>query len=457
MLVQKLPRLFTLAATALFLTSAYSASAHATGIAPTIAAASQLDFDLPVQNFSLANGLRVYVVEDHSTPAFNMTLLYNVGSRHEVKGRTGFAHFFEHMMFEGTKNIPPWGHMAYVERVGGDSNAGTIFDFTLYYNNLPSHYLDLGLWLESERLRALAITDENFENQRKNVKEEKATGENQPYSKAIEDWLAEVWTGTGYDHPIIGSLEDLEAAETKDVQAFFNRYYAPNNAVLVIVGDVDFAEVKQKVEQNFGAIPQAESPPPPPADNLDRSKTIHKVVKDKLAQQPMYVLGWHSVGESHPDRPALDLLGNILLVGESARIPKVLQDQKKLAVFAGGAHFATLGTGLMFVQAIPTPNVPLADIQTVVVQEAEKIKKKGIAGKELQKAINIKTMETVETLATNQGRAQAIAQGALFFNDPKYVLTELKRYQTVTPKDIQRVAKQYLNENVLTLEIQPGN
>ena len=193
-------------------------------------------FDMPIQNFDLANGLRVFVVEDHSTPSFNMTLLYDVGSRDEVQGRTGFAHLFEHMMFEGSKNVPPMGHLTFVQRVGGNNNAGTSYDMTMYYNNLPSQYLELGLWLESDRLRSLEITDANFENQRKAVKEEKNMRmDNVPYSAAIQNWLSDAWKGTGYGHTVIGSLEDLEAAQTSDVQAFFDKYYSPNNAVLVFV------------------------------------------------------------------------------------------------------------------------------------------------------------------------------------------------------------------------------
>ncbi|HEY8378467.1 MAG TPA: pitrilysin family protein, partial [Nannocystis sp.] len=189
--------------------------------AKTAKAKGGLGFDLPLQEFTLANGLRVYVVEDHSTPAFNMTLLYDVGSRDEVPGRTGFAHLFEHMMFEGSKNVPPMGHLTFVQRVGGNNNAGTSYDMTLYYNNLPSQYLDLGLWLESDRLRSLEITDENFENQRKAVKEEKAMRiDNVPYAAAVQKFLSDAWAGTGYGHEVIGSIEDLNAAQTSDVQAF---------------------------------------------------------------------------------------------------------------------------------------------------------------------------------------------------------------------------------------------
>jgi zinc protease len=416
-----------------------------------------LGFDLPVQEFTLANGLRVYVVEDHSTPSFNMTLLYDVGSRDEVQGRTGFAHLFEHMMFEGSKNVPPMGHLTFVQRVGGNNNAGTSYDQTIYYNNLPSQYLELGLWLESDRLRSLEITDANFKNQQSAVKEEKAMRmDNVPYSAAVQNWLSEAWTGTGYGHTVIGSIEDLEAAQTPDVQAFFDKYYAPNNAVLVFVGDVDLPDLKTKVEKYFGDIKRGPDRPPTPQGQVDRSKPLERVVEDPLAQQPLYLLGWHTVGAQHPDRYALDLLGNILLVGDSARIPKILQDEKKLVAFSGGTHFAQRDVGLVFVQAMPIQGVNFDQIKQVIRDEVAKVQKTGITAKELQKAINKQVMETVETLATNQGRATSIAMGALFHNDPKHVLTDLEKYQQVKPADIKRVANEYLGANWLTLEVKPA-
>jgi len=416
-----------------------------------------LGFDLPVQSFDLANGMRVFVVEDHSTPAFNMTLLYDVGSRDEVPGRTGFAHLFEHMMFEGSKNVPPMANLTFVQRVGGNNNAGTSYDMTMYYENLPSQYLELGLWLESDRLRSLEITDKNFENQRSAVKEEKAMRmDNVPYSGAIQNWLSDAWKGTGYGHTVIGSLEDLDAAKTADVQEFFNKYYSPNNAVMVFVGDVDFTDLKAKVEKYFGDIKRGPDRIPTPAGSIDKSKPFERSVEDPLAQQALYLLGWHTVGQTHPDRYALDLLGNIMLVGESARIPKILQDEKKLVAFAGGAHFSQRDAGLVFVQAMPLATSNFDAIKTVIRDEVAKVQKTGISPRELQKAINAEVMSTVGTLATNQGRASSIATGALFYNDPKRVLTDLQKYQEVTPADIKRVANEYLGANWLTLEIKPA-
>jgi zinc protease len=360
-------------------------------------------------------------------------------------------------MFEGSKNVPPMGNLTYIQRVGGNNNAGTSFDSTVYYNNLPSQYLDMGLWIEADRLRSLEITADNFENQRNAVKEEKAMRmDNVPYAAAIQNWLSAAWAGSGYDHPPIGSLEDLNSVGVDYVQQFFNQYYSPDNVVMVFVGDVEFAELKTKVEASFGDIPKGPARPPTRAVNIDVNKPLKTVVKDPLAQQALLLYGWHTVGDKHPDRPALDLLGNILLVGDSARIPKILNDEKKLVAFSGGTHFALQDAGFVFMQALPLPSTKRDALEAVISEEVAKIQKKGISKKELQKAINRQLMNTVATLATNQGRATAIAAGALYHDDPKHVLTELERYSAVTTKDIKRVAKQYLNDNLLSLEIQPG-
>lgn len=423
------------------------------GAAPPRAAGPKV----PVEKFTLPNGLRVVLSEDHSAPVVTVYTTFRVGGAQETRGFTGFAHLFEHMMFEGSKNVPPMGHLTFVQRVGGNNNASTSYDLTIYYNNLPSQYLDLGLWLESDRLRSLEITDKNFENQRAAVKEEKGMRmDNVPYSAAIQNWLSDAWKGTGYGHPVIGSLEDLNAAKTADVQAFFDKYYAPNNAVLVFVGDVEINDLKGRVDKYFGDIKRGPDRVPTPPGAVDKSKPFERSVDDPLAQQALYLLGWHTVGQNNPDRYALDLLGNILLVGESARIPKILQDDKKLVAFAGGAHFSQRDAGLVFVQAMPLPTTDFAAIKQVIRDEVTKVQKSGISARELQKAINNEVVGTVNTLATNQGRAFSIAQGALFYNDPKRVLTDLQKYQEVTPADIKRVANEYLGANWLTLEIKPA-
>lgn len=417
-----------------------------------------LGVKMSVGHFVLANGLRVYVLEDHSAPMFSMQLMFNVGSRDEETGRTGFAHFFEHMMFKGSENVPDGGHFRDVLGVGGQLNAMTGNDFTLYFDILPSQYLDMGLWLESDRLRSLAINDENFENQRKAVKEEKSMRvDNVPYAKALQDFFASIWAGTGYGHAGIGSDADLDAAKVEDVKAFFDRYYVPNNAVMVFVGDVGTEELRTKVEKYFGSIPRGSDRSAfAPVDHSQ--KKMESTIADKLAQQPLYVMGWKTVPEDHPDRHAVEILMNILLEGDSSRITKILKDDKKLVVASIPLPQSASGgrdAGAAMAAFVPVKGVGLPQIKEVVFAEIDALKKKGITAKDLKKAINSQTVDTVEQLSTNNGRAGLIAYGALFHGDPNYVLTDLQKYRAVKPADIKRVANTYLTDNWMAVEITP--
>lgn len=414
---------------------------------------------MELDHFVLANGLRVYVLEDHSTPTYAMQIIYNVGSRDEVAGRTGFAHFFEHMMFKGSANVPDGGYFKNVLGVGGQMNAFTANDVTLYFNLMPSQYLDTSLWLESDRLRSLAITDENFENQRNAVKEEKAMRvDNVPYAKAIQGFFSEAWAGTGYGHPGIGSDEDLSAATTADIKAFFDTYYVPNNAVMVVVGDVSATEVQTKVEKYFGDIPRgADRAPFAPIDHTQ--KKLEQRIEDKLAQQPLFLLGWKTVPQSHKDRHAVELLMNILLRGSSSRITKILVDEKKLAVASLPMPSAAAGgrdAGSAFAAFVPAQGVTFDQVKQVITTEIDTVKKKGIAAKDLKKAINQMTADTVMGLSTNNGRGMQIAFGALLENDPMYVLTDVEGYRKVTPADIKRVANTYLTSEWMTAEVVPA-
>jgi zinc protease len=417
----------------------------------------KLDVELPIKEFTLENGLRLYVVEDHSTPAFNISMLYKVGSVDEVKGRTGFAHFFEHMMFMGSKNLGRFKVGENTENAGGNFNAFTSYDQTVYFHNLPSNYVDMVLWGESDRLRALDFTEEGFETQRAAVKSEKDIGDNRPYSKAIqEDMFGTVFEGTPYGHNVIGSLDDLNNAEVGDTKAFFDRYYMPNNCYMVVVGDVEAESFKAKVEQYFGDIPAGELPPPPAHKDQMRGRKIDKFVADDKAKQTIYVVGWPSVGDTHKDAPALALLGQILLGGESSRIPKILQDEKKYVVGAGGGHLSLIAGGMMFAQLVPKDGVSKAKIQEVVLEQIKLMAEKGPTDAELAKARNAQLMESLSTLATNNGRALAIAMGAAYHGDPKHVITQLDAYAKITKEDVQRAAREYVNENWVFYEVGPA-
>jgi len=418
-----------------------------------------LELAMDVKSFTLDNGLRVFVLEDHSTPAFNISLLYDVGSIDEVQGKTGLAHFFEHMMFQGSENLGDNMIAEYTERAGGNLNAGTSFDQTLYYHNIPSNYLDMVLWGEADRMTGLDMTQETFESQRAAVISEKDRSENAPFAKAIQwEFIPDLMPESPYTHPPIGTEEDLEAMTLEDAQDFFNRYYTPNNCVISIVGDVEFEQVKQRVQHYFGGIPKGPERTPTSgikkAEERPRQK-IEKKVTDDRAQQTAYLAGWRAVDDGHPDRPALDLLATILFTGESARVPKILTDEKKLTVVAFGTNFVFRHDGAVFLQIIPKPDSSQDEIKKVIQDEIAKVAKKGVSKKELEKATNAQIMNTVSTLASNQGRATSIAQGAAFYGEPKRVITDLDKYRDVTSKDIKRVAEQYLDENWVWYELAP--
>lgn len=420
---------------------------------------SVLGIDLEVKSFTLDNGLRVFVVEDHSTPMFAFHLTYRVGSRDEAKGRTGFAHFFEHMMYKGSENVPEGGHFKHVLGVGGVLNAITTADSTEYFETVPSHYLDMVLWLEADRMKSLAVTDENFENQRKAVLEEMAQRvDNVPYQRAIREFFSDVWAGTGYGHMTIGSKEDLNAATTADVKSFFNEHYVPNNGVIAIVGDVDYAEVKRKVDQYFSSVARGPEPSKHKPIDHTQSKPFERRVEDSLARQALYLLGWKTVPSSHPDRHAVEVLMTVLLRGESSRLTKTLKDERRLVVASipvpnvGSGQDAGSAAGAF----IPAPGKSLSDIKPVVKEIVAEIKSEGISSKELQKAVNQLTVDTVTGLSTNAGRAARVARGVTFHGDPTFELSELEKYQKVTTADVKRVANKYLTDNWLVLQVEPG-
>ena len=290
----------------------------------------------------LKNGLRVIISEDHTAPVYSIAVTYNVGSRDERKGRTGFAHLFEHMMFKGSEQVGPGEHFTLVFNNGGNMNGTTNKDRTLYFETLPSNQLDLGLFLEADRMWSLEITKENLENQRNAVQEERRLGlDNQPYGKSFELIEELAYENPAYEHSVIGSMADLSAATVEDVSAFFKTYYAPNNAVVSIVGDVKTAEVLEKMRKYFERIPS--QPPPAPVDMTEPAQTAERrqTVDDALARLPRVDMVWHTPAALAPDDDALTVMAAVLSSGRSSRFYSsiVLQQQLSSGVErVGGRH-----------------------------------------------------------------------------------------------------------------------
>jgi predicted Zn-dependent peptidase len=393
----------------------------------------------------LKNGLRVIISEDHTAPVFSIAITYNVGSRNERPGRTGFAHLFEHMMFKGSPNVGSGEHFTLVFNNGGDMNGSTSKDRTNYYERMPANQLDLVLYLESDRMRALDINKTNLDNQIGTVSEERKQGvDNQPYGKTSEALDNLAYTNFSYKHSVIGSLADLAAATVDDVAAFFRTYYAPNNAVLAVVGDVKTDECLAKIRKYFEAIPQQQ--PPPAVDTTEPPQTAERrlTIDDPLARLARIDIVYHIPPSLTLDADALSVLGTILSSGRSARLYESIIRQKQLASSMMASAAESRGPGLFRIAGLVMPGKTIADLEQAIYAEVERVKAGPIEGWEIDKAKNIARRGFVSTLGSSLSRAVMISQLTVFYNDPNLINTRWERTAAVTAADVQRVAKQYL-------------
>src|SRR5436305_1436376 len=322
----------------------------------------------------LANGLRVFTVEDHNTPVIAIDVTYNVGSRNERPGRTGFAHLFEHMMFKGSENVGTGEHFYLVFNNGGTMNGTTNEDRTTYFEALPANQLDLALFLEADRMRSLVINKANLDNQRNAVQEERRLGvDNQPYGQSGEIQQGLLYDNFAYKHTTIGSMEDLNAASVEDVAAFFKMYYAPNNAVLVLVGDFNTGEALKKIKQSFEAIPS--QPTPPPVDMTEPQQTAERRanVDDALARLPQIDLAFKAVPGNTPDFYALQVLSAALQGGQSSRFYQALVKDKHLVTNVGGFMDEKRGVGALYTSATLKPGVDRKSVEAAIYDEIEKL------------------------------------------------------------------------------------
>src|SRR2546429_2731827 len=298
----------------------------------------------------LKNGLRVILSEDHSAPTYSISVVYNAGSRDEHQGRTGFAHLFEHMMFQGSENVGKGEHFVLIENNGGGMNGSTNSDRTEYHETLPANQIDLGLFLESDRMRSLVINQANLDNQRETVKEERRQRyDNQPYGLTFDTLDETAYDAFGYKHSTIGSMEDLDAAAVKDVAEFFKMYYAPNNAVLTLVGDFKSSDVLNKAEKYFGNIPSQPAPPVPDMSEPKQTAERRKTIEDALAQIPRIDIAWKIPPGNTPDWYALFVLGEILSSGQSSRFYRTLVREKQVVVQEGAGPMEKRGPALFMV------------------------------------------------------------------------------------------------------------
>lgn len=402
----------------------------------------------------LKNGLRVITVEDHSAPVIAVDITYNVGSRNERQGRTGFAHLFEHMMFKGSQNVGTGEHFYLIFNNGGTMNGTTNEDRTTYFEALPSNQLDLALYLEADRMRSLDINQKNLDNQRNAVQEERRLGvDNQPYGKSNEIQQALIYDNFAYKHTTIGSMEDLNAASVEDVQSFFNMYYAPNNAVLVLVGDFNTADALKKIKQNFEAIPR--QPDPPPVDMTEPQQTAERrtTVDDTLARTPQVDIAFKSVPGNTPEFYALQVLAASLAGGQSSRLYQALVKDKQLVTNIFGFQDEKRGTGAFYISANLRPGVKTEDVEAAIYAEIERLKKDGIADWELDKAKNTTRRNFINGLQSSLSRALQMSVWTVYYNDPNLINTRMDKVAAVTKEDVARVANKYLTQTNRTVVI----
>ncbi|MCI0487271.1 MAG: insulinase family protein [Blastocatellia bacterium] len=420
----------------------------------TAAAGQAKKIQVEFKDTTLKNGLRVITVEDHSAPVVSIGVTYNVGSRNERKGRTGFAHLFEHMMFKGSENVGPGEHFFLIFTNGGSMNGTTNEDRTNYFESVPANQLDMLLFLESDRMRGLDITKENLDNQRNAVQEERRLGlDNQPYGKSNEMLQEMLYDNFAYKHSTIGSMEDLNAASVDDVKAFFKTYYAPNNAVLTLVGDFNTKEALAKIRKHFEDIPRQEAPPAVDMKEPEQKAERRATVEDKLARLPQVAIAFKIVPGNTSDFYALQVLSAALQSGQSSRLYQSLVKEKEIVTSVGGSADEKRGTGAFYITATLRPGKKTEDVEAAIYAEIERLKKDEIADWELQKAKNSTRRSFINSIQNSLSRAVILGQYTVYYGDPNLINTRLDKVAAITKEDVQRVAKRYLTEANRTVVI----
>jgi predicted Zn-dependent peptidase len=450
-----------------------AAFAFAAAALAAFALAQQAPSTIPKIKFTdtrLDNGLRVIISEDHYAPVYAICVSYKVGSKDERKGRTGFAHLFEHMMFKGSENVGVGELDFLIYTNGGNSNGTTNTDRTSYYETLPKNQLDLGLYLEADRMHGLVITPENLENQRQAVKEERRLrNDNQAYGQTSEKLEELVYDNFAYHHPVVGSMEDLDAASVDDVKQFFKTYYAPNNAVLALVGDLDTKETLAKVKKYFGAIPRQD--PPKLVDLAEPPKTAERRAKfdDRLARLTRVDIAYRIPEAGAADARALGIAASILGGGgggfggrggggggNNSRLYQKLVVEKEVASQVSCSTDRRAGPGMLHISATVRPGKTAEEVESLISEEIAKLHSEPVTAKELGR-VRIALRRSAENRLTALSRAQALADAAAVYNDPNRVNSEPDAQLAVTAADIQKAARaDLLMANRVVLVTQPA-
>lgn len=400
------------------------------------------------ERYTLSNGLKVILHEEHSTPIVVVSVLYHVGSKNENPERTGFAHFFEHLLFEGSENVGRGEFDKYLSGAGGVNNANTSQDRTYYYEILPSNQVPLALWLESERMLHAKIETKGIEVQRQVVKEERRQRiDNQPYGRFLEEMAVRLFKQHPYRWTPIGSMEHLDNATESDYVNFYKDFYVPNNAVLTIAGDINPAQIKPMIEKYFSSIPKGTRPIyRPTIVEPSLGTEVRDTIFDKV-QLPGVFMAYRTPAQTDPDFYALQMLNRLLSGGQSSRMYKALVDEKQLAVAAQSVSLPLEQPGASIILGIAGLGIAPAKVEEALNVEIERVKTQLVPETEFQKLRNQLEADLVDENSTLEGIAENLANFETYYGDANLINTNINRYLKVTREDLQRVAKKYLDKN----------
>jgi zinc protease len=409
------------------------------------------------EEYDLDNGLHVILHQDNSAPVVTTSVMYHVGAKDEQPNRTGFAHFFEHLLFEGSKNIEKGGWFSIVTENGGTNNANTTDDRTYYYEVFPSNNLELGLWMESERMLHPIIEQDGVDTQNEVVKEEKRLRvDNQPYGKFLENVKKHLFNKHPYRWTTIGEMDHLDAATLDEFLAFNKKFYVPNNAVLVVAGDIDSSNAKKMIEDYFGSIPRG--------NDIVREKHLEDPITEELSakaydaniQIPAVISAYRTPSFKERDSRVLDMISTYLSDGPSSKLYKKLVDEKKMALQTGAFNISQEDYSMYVVFGLPQGEFKLNDLTTEMDAEVAKIQNELISERDYQKLLNKFENGFVSANASVEGIANSLARYHMLYGDTNLINNEIDIYRSITREEIQEVANKYLNTNQrLVLEYLP--
>jgi len=444
-----------------------AAALTALGMAQTPSPEAQLKLpQMQFTQFKLSNGLRVVLSADHTLPVVTESMIFDVGARDEHKGRSGFAHLFEHLMFEGSAHAPKGTFEKLIEGYGGNFNANTHEDYTFYYTTVPSNVLETAMWLDADRISALNVTEAALKNQISVVKEEKRLRmDNAPYGplmySAIQEQAFSNWQNS---HPVIGSFEDLDAATLHDVEEFFHQYYAPDNCVLTIVGDFDPVRTKAMVEHYFGWIPDRGKITPVDTKEPEQTAPRRMTLPDAQAKLPALTMSWHGPARGTQDFYALNMLGELLFDGDSSRLFQALVKNNPVALEVEGGLGFPMGDysdyrapGLFAGLVVYKPNATADEVEKLVMQQIHEVEANGVPAAEMQRLRTKFSSNWIQSEQTTLSRAQLLALATMFDGSPEKANSELQNFMAVTPEQMAAVARKYLTSaDVNVILDQPG-